>query len=48
MASRKMVQMNLFAGRSRDAEVENKLLDKPRERGWNELSSTDTYTHYHV
>ena len=41
-----MVQMNLFAGRNTDEEVENKLLDKPGERegGMNWAAWTHIYT----
>ena len=35
MESRKMAQMNLFAGRNRDADVESQLVDiVGRKGGW--------------
>ena len=37
--SRKMVQMTLFAKRSRDTVVENKGMDTKREAGWDELGN---------
>ena len=37
MESRKMVPMNLFAGRSRDTDIESGLLDITIDgRGWDE------------
>jgi len=35
MESRKMIPMNLFAGRNRDAE--NRLMDSEGRQGWDEL-----------
>ena len=38
MKSRKMVQMNLFAGRIRNTDIENRLMDTVwGRRGWDKL-----------
>ena len=45
MESRKLVQMNLFAGRNRDTDVENRLVDfGERESGRIWERRTDMYT----
>ena len=42
MGSRKMVQMNPFAGKYRDADIENGPVDTAGEGGWEKLGdSTD-------
>ena len=46
MESRKMVEMNLFEGRNRGADVENRLVDARREGecGTNREGSIDIHT----
>ena len=45
MESRKMVLMNLFSGRNRDADIENRLVDTAGEGDGGTESHIDVYTH---
>ena len=44
MESRKMILINLFAGRTRDADVENGLADTAEEGEGGSENSTDVHT----